>query len=325
MTLNRSACEENNKVHIISIGEVLWDLLGQDEFLGGAPFNFSVAMQRLGHHVLLLSGVGSDQRGSRALRQMKHLGLPTQFVQTVTELPTGTAIVKIDSQNNPRYTIGRPAAFDCLQADEHLLSRLVNTNPDWIYFGTLAQMFLRTEEALMQLTRMARNVKCFYDMNLRTGHWEMPLVQRLSKIATVLKLNETEAKLLFDLTFGPRKFTLEEFCRYWSETHGVETICVTLGSNGCAIYADGSLQAFNGFRANVVDTIGAGDAFAAALLHGLHLHWPLSRAAQFANALGALVVSRAGATPDWSVDDCWDLIGGAEECAPNNKGSNATR
>ena len=85
-------------------------------------------------------------------------------------------------------------------------------------------------------------------------------------------------------------------------------MCVTLGSRGCAIWANDRLRTFPGFSVKVADTVGAGDAFAAAFLHGFDLGWPMERTASFANALGAIVSSRAGATPPWTLEECLQLI-----------------
>jgi fructokinase len=74
---------------LISIGEILWDVIGGQEHLGGALLNLSVHAARLGHEVSLVSAVGADQRGNRALEAMSALGLPTDLVQVSEEMPTG--------------------------------------------------------------------------------------------------------------------------------------------------------------------------------------------------------------------------------------------
>lgn len=298
-------------MQVISIGEVLWDVFGQREFLGGAPLNFSATTTRLGNSVALVTAVGADRRGTVALEAMQALGLTTRFVQVVSEVSTGRAVVVTDSGGNATYVIERPAAFDCLSIDEELLDQLQALRPNWIYFGTLAQTHAATEQALNSIVRGTPGIRCFYDMNLRLGHWNLPLVQRLSAMATVLKMNDSEAEILFRLTLGPGTFSLERFCTYWSSTYGMEIICITLGSKGCAVYAGGELQTFDGYWVDVADTVGAGDAFSGAFLHGLDLCWPVERIASFANALGALVASRAGATPNWTSDECLRLIASA--------------
>jgi fructokinase len=295
-------------VKILSIGEVLWDVFGEIEYLGGAPLNFSAVSQRLGNSVALLTAVGADERGARVLKAMNDLGLTTEFVQRVTERPTGTAIVSTGSDQNTVFTIERPAAFDCLTVDAALLARLTQFAPNWLYFGTLAQANQHMETALLRLVENLPDTRRFYDVNLRAGHWTLALVEKLSAVADVLKLNHTEAEMLYELTLGKSGYSLERFCRHWASRYEIATICVTLGSDGCAIFAGDTLRSFDGFAVEVVDTVGAGDAFAAAFLHGLSAGWPLEKNATFANALGALVASRAGATPAWTVDECWNLI-----------------
>jgi fructokinase len=74
------------------------------------------------------------------------------------------------------------------------------------------------------------------------------------------------------------------------------------------IYDRGEICRVPGFRVTVRDTVGSGDAFAAAFLHGYHRGWPMRRTARFANALGALVASRPGSTPDWTVDEVLAML-----------------
>ena len=295
-------------MRILSMGEVLWDIVDGKEFLGGAPLNFSVSSSRLGNFVALLTGVGDDDLGRKASAQMTSLGLCTDFLQVVPDAQTGTARVTLDGFGNATFQIGRPAAFDLLQVNSTLIQRCRAVLPDWIYFGTLANTHTPNEEWLHQSVSRLQPIKCFYDMNLRDGHWNLALVERLSALATVIKLNDQEAQRLFELKFAPQTYSLEQFCRTWSKSFEVELICVTMGGAGCAVYSNDNLQTFAGYSVDVVDTVGAGDAFSAALLYGLDLGWPLEQVASFANALGAVIASRSGATPAWNLTDCHELM-----------------
>jgi fructokinase len=295
-------------MRILSAGEVLWDIVEGKEFLGGAPLNFSVASQRLGSFAVLLTGVGDDELGRKALRQMNSLGLNTDLVQIVREAPTGTAQVTLDKSGSATFQIGRPAAFDILNVNSGLIKRCQTVLPDWIYFGTLANSHAPNEAMLHSLVKQLQPVKCFYDMNLRDGHWNLPLIERLSALATVIKLNDEEAKRIFNTKFEGLPYTLERFCERWSDAFAVQHICVTMGSAGCALYSNNNFRTFGGYSVDVVDTVGAGDAFAAGLLYGLDLGWSRERIAFFANALGAIIASRRGATPSWTVDECYAMI-----------------
>ena len=134
---------------VLTIGEILWDVFDKTEFIGGAPLNFSAAAQRLGNDVSLISAVGKDERGRRALQAMATLGLRSDFLRVVRERATGTAVVTKDKFGNANYKIPRPAAFDDLALDDEQMSKLKDLSPEWIYFGTLAQTN-KTNEALVQ-------------------------------------------------------------------------------------------------------------------------------------------------------------------------------
>jgi fructokinase len=296
-------------MRVWSIGEVLWDVFPDQERFGGAPLNVCANLTRMGDHATLLSAVGDDQRGRLALARMSALGLDTGHVRVAQTLPTGVALIRISAAGEPEYEIPRPAAFDALVTGEASLQELEREAQaaalDWLYFGTLLQTGPAVEQFTTRLAQRLPATRCMYDINLRSGHWNLPLVQRLSSLATVVKLNADEAETLFALTApAGAAYSLEAFCKQWTASYHVDTLCVTLGKDGCAIYQNGELHRFAGHKVSVVDTVGSGDAFAAAFLHGFHQGWPLQRVAQFANALGALVAGRAGATPEWSMEEC---------------------
>jgi fructokinase len=292
----------------LSVGEILWDVFPEQEFLGGAALNFAVNATRLGDNATLMTAVGNDARGRAALISMQSLGLTTSFVQTTDEIPTGVAHVTTNSHGEPQFEIPRPAAFDCIEVSPEILQKLATLRPDWIYFGTLLQMEPRIEQAIRTIKKSLPNVRCFYDINLRSGQWSLPLVERLSAMASVVKLNEAEARTLHERTAtATEDFSLETFCEQWSSRYELESICITLGAAGCCIHQDGRTQIVPGYSISVGDTVGAGDAFSAAFLHGYGRDWPMDKTARFANALGSIVASRPGATPAWTVEECWKL------------------
>jgi fructokinase len=312
MLLMLGKWRESVKMVVWSVGEVLWDVFRDQERLGGAPLNFSANLQRLGDRATLLSAVGLDQRGHRALEQMRSLGLSTAGVRQVEDLPTGIATVREGTGGEPEYVIPRPAAFDRLAVDPALLAEATGGNSggvDWLYLGTLLNTQPEMEQLTTGLAQQLKPARAFYDMNLRPGQWSLALVQRLSHLASVLKLNESEAETLFELTrTGQATFSMEEFCAGWASEYGIGVICVTLGPAGCLVYDHGQVARAPGYSVTVHDTVGSGDAFAAGFLHGYALGWPIDRTAAFANALGAVVASRPGATPHWTMDEISALM-----------------
>ena len=294
---------------VLSIGEILWDVFPDKEFLGGAPLNVCANLRRAGDEAALLSAVGDDVRGQAVLDAMASLGLSKEFMQVVRGAATGTAVVGKDGRGEPTFTIKRPAAFDAFELTHQEMEKIEAFAPDWLYMGTLLQTDARMEKLIEELGKRMPSARRFYDMNLRTGHWNLALVERLCEHATVLKLNDVEAEILAKQTgLAEGGFEMESFCRQWSQRFGIELICVTLGAAGCLVYKDGKAERFAGNKVQVADTVGAGDAFAAAFLHGYHRGWSLARCAAFANALGSLVASRAGATPVWRMEECEAIV-----------------
>ncbi|MGH9328554.1 MAG: carbohydrate kinase family protein [Terriglobia bacterium] len=282
---------------IVSIGEVLWDVLGKEEHLGGAPLNFAVHATRLGHAVFLISAVGYDERGNRVLSRMDQLKLDRRYVRRVRGHPTGFVTVKLDEEGRPQFIIHRPAAYDFAALSTRDLAAIRAWKPDWIYFGTLFQMGPRGRELTRTVMATCRESRGFYDVNLRAGCYEPALVRKLAAAATVMKLNTEEVRevgTMLGFAAG------SEFCRRAAHEFHLDAVAVTRGACGCALLLGSEYVEATGYAVKVVDAIGAGDAFAAALLHGIANRWRAIAVADFANRVGALVASRPGAIPPWS-------------------------
>ena len=291
---------------IVSIGEVLWDILPEAEHLGGAPFNFALHAHHLGHEVCFVSAVGEDPRGDGVLDQMAQSGLSTRFIHRAPDHPTGTVTVATDSSGLPQYQIHRPAAYDFPALGQLDVDALLTPAPDWIYFGTLQQMSASAHDLTMKLLANTPTARRFYDVNLRANSFTPDLVRTLALQAHVLKLNEQEVPALQEIG-GIQGESREQFCRNCLQAFQLDAVCITLGPKGCALFLNDEYLEAPGFSIMVADTIGAGDAFSAALLHGLNAGWPLRQIADFANRVGALVASRPGGTPQWTVADAMAL------------------
>jgi fructokinase len=293
-------------VRIVSIGEVLWDVIGDKEYLGGAALNFAAHAARLGHDVFFVSAVGKDERGRRVLARMAELGLSTRYVREVETHPTGVVTVELDPAGVPRFTLHHPAAYDAPELTEGDFAELLSPKPDWIYFGTLFQMSPQARQLTYRLIDSHCGARLLYDVNLRKDHYTAPLVRELMARAQVAKLNEDEARTI-DQMFGRASRSLEDFCRVYASEFGWQSVCLTRGEKGCAMLVNGEYVEASGYAVQAQDTVGAGDAFAAAFVHGLSLHWPPAEIADFANRVAALVASRPGGTPPWTLEEARSL------------------
>jgi fructokinase len=291
---------------VISIGEFLWDVFRDSEKLGGAAFNFSVHLSRLGHPVRFISAVGEDERGRRAREAARRVGLSDDLIQVTGEVPTGHVSVFVDAAGQPDFTIHRPAAYDAVKLGDGELDALARLDPEWLYFGTLHQFVPASREQTRRLMEALPRARRFYDINLRRNSYTPELVSELMTLAQVVKLNDEEVAKL-ESHFGTSLGSLEAFTRHWSEKLGWQAVAVTRGAHGCAIRLGHEYVEVPGYTVRVADTVGSGDAFAAAFVHGLSEGWDARRTGDFANRLGALIASRPGAVPDWSLEECWKL------------------
>src|SRR5687767_7657416 len=178
-------------MRLVSIGEIIWDLIPGGEVLGGAPLNVAVNARRLGHEVRLVSGVGPDERGRMAVAALGEAGVDTRHVRE-TALPTGTAAVTLGPDGSPSFDIARPAAYDAVELDEADLADLVAWAPDVVAFGTLAQSAGGMVAATRRIAAALPGALRIYDVNARPGVVRPGDVSRLLPLASVVKVSIDE-------------------------------------------------------------------------------------------------------------------------------------
>ena len=281
---------------LLSVGEILWDRYPGYRLLGGAPFNVAAHAARLAFDSYLISAVGQDEAGDEAVAQAEALGVNMTYTRRHPHWPTGIVDVSLDDQGQPSYRLRRPSAWEepeisCCQA-----GALRALRPAWLVCGTLQQTCPMARAARLALS----GIPLFYDVNLRPGFEDLDTVKELLRAATVVKCNDAE------LAWLSRELALDgDPAEALLRRYPITALCVTLGADGCRIHANGDTLYERAPVITVVDTVGAGDAFSAALLHGFTNQWPLDRTARFANALGSLVASRRGAIPDWTREELY--------------------
>ena len=271
-------------------GEVLFDRFTDGaEVLGGAPFNVAWHLQGLGAAPVFISRVGDDDAGARALAAMRSWGLDTTWVQIDAVHATGSVVVEI-RDGEPHY------AIDPSQAYGHLESpRLPPSGPTGLlYHGTLAPWSAGTRRTLGELGRQAR-LPVFLDVNLRAPWWRPEAVSAWLARATWVKLNLDELALLEP---GPGSPT-EVATRFCSRL-GLQYVVLTLGDKGAlAVDSRGNCRTVAAApNTKVVDTVGAGDAFAAVLILGELAGWDIATSLARAGALAGAVCGLRGATTD---------------------------
>jgi fructokinase len=284
------------RAHALVVGEVLWDVFPDATRLGGAALNFAVHLKRLGHVPRIVSAVGRDALGDTASAEITALGLDTSFLQWADRFNTGTASVQLGPGDRTSFAIQRPAAYDAVEISDAILTQIVQWKPSWCYYGTLFASRPHGRQVLQRLLDALPGARRFYDINLRPGFETRELACDLLHLAGVVKVNERELTLVCDWLGLPA--APERFCRAGAARFGWQAACVTLGARGCAMLVGDDYVEAAGVPVAVADTVGAGDAFAAAFVHGLVMGWPAPKVAEFSNRAGAMVARVSGAIPE---------------------------
>lgn len=289
---------------VVAFGETLWDLLPAGPMLGGAPTNFAYRINALGDRGIIVTRLGRDELGRRAHEALRALGMDTSFVQWDDRRPTGTVPVTVDASGNPDFTILKDVAYDFIEADGALLDLAAKV--DLVCFGTLIQRSAVSRETLARFLEAAEGALCLLDINLRKECYTRETIESSLERADILKLNEHEAVALgglWGLPVDPLPLLAESLVRRASLSHCL----VTLGERGAlAVTARGEKLYVPGYRVDLVDTCGSGDAFTAGFVHALLEGRPLGECLRLGNTLGSLVAERAGATAPVRVEELID-------------------
>jgi fructokinase len=280
---------------LTGIGEVLWDLLPGGRQLGGAPANFTCHAAGLGARARLVTRLGRDPLGEEALDRLAARGIPPETLERDDTLPTGTVGVEVGPGGQPRFEIHVGAAWDALRGEEAGLRAV--SEADAVCFGTLGQ---RSEVARATIRRLMGSCSPgalrILDVNLRAPFHSPDLIVDSLARANVLKLNDTELPVLsavMSLTGAERERIAAIAGRFQ-----LRCVAYTRGSAGSLLFRDGQWSDHPGSPTRVVDTVGAGDSFTAAMTLGLLAGWDLDRINDAANRVASFVCTQAGATPE---------------------------
>jgi fructokinase len=278
---------------VVGLGELLWDILPSGEQLGGAPANFAYMSALLGDRGVVASRVGADALGAKAVERLRQAGLTTSHVQADDRHATGTVKVRLGEQGKPTFTITEGVAWDFMEwaADWQSLA----AQADAVCFGSLAQRSPQSRATVRRFVEATGgNALTFFDVNLRAPFYSAEVLTESLRLARVVKLNDEEVGVVTQLCgLGGDEDGLRRLMR----AYDLEMVCVTRGEHGSLLLTDAGAAEHPGFRLDAVDTVGAGDAFSAAVVHHYLRGASLERIGDAANRLGAWVATRCGAMP----------------------------
>lgn len=299
---------------VLCFGELLFDqwiepsavqAAGAEPLPGGAPANVAMGLTKLGTAAGLLGCVGTDDRGQALAHYLEAQGVNLQGLQRHSSAPTRLVEIAAGAGEEPVFVGfggGDPASFADAQIDAAALPQALFADADYLVLGTLPLAYDASAAALERALELADEfyVKLVLDVNWRSPFWPnpdlaRPKIEALLNRVDFVKLTQAEANWLFGTT-APEVIL--------QRLDHLEGVVVTAGLEGADYaFCSGVAGHSSGFRAAVQDTLGAGDAFVAGLVHWLTHHSLIklqdegfvAEAMRYANAAGCLATQRAGA------------------------------
>lgn len=283
------------KPKIVAIGEILWDVFPDGPRFGGAPANFACSAAELAKDnasVTLVSAIGDDTLGRDALVALSNRNVCTEAIQT-NPLPTGRVDVELDEAGIASYTFAENCAWDHLTWSQEL-ERLA-ASCDAVCFGTLGQRSAESRETIQRFIRSTpeHSLRVF-DINIRPPFIADQWILNSLESATAIKLNEDELPIVAELCdcVGGEI----EVLQHLSKRFELQLAALTRGERGSLILAGDQLSELSGRKVQVIDTVGAGDAFTASMVLDMLGNTNIETMNQRANALSSYVCTQAGAT-----------------------------
>jgi fructokinase len=286
---------------LVCYGEILWDVLPSGALPGGAPMNVAYHLRKLNYPVSLITATGADNYGTALLDLLSQWDIGAEHCYIDPYHPTGMVYAQPKSPHEMVYDIVYPSAWDFILWDDNYASLMQET--DYLVFGSLACRNYTSANTLFKLLESAQHK--VLDLNIRPPHFSRKTVEQLLHKATLLKLNEGELELVAGWFSTSRD--VADSIKVIQDRFRIKTIVVTLGGNGAVLCMDGNYYQHPGYKVQVADTVGSGDAFLAALLSKLIHRSPPQEMLDYACAMGALIATYTGACPDYSMQEITTL------------------
>lgn len=282
----------------IVFGEIIWDVYPEKKTLGGAPLNFAAHLAHLGDEAYLISAVGEDDLGRRAIAESQRHGIHTQFVQTNSH-PTGTCVVSLDQDRIPRYQVLADTAYDNIEDADALVHAIDALHPDMLSFNTLGQRGEKSRRTLMRILEECTFSEIFCDINLRRDCFDVHTLSRCLSHATILKISEEESHFLYDLGLIENRDVALPYA-VAEKYPQVKIVLYTLGAAGSMALeaATGKLFA-SGLppKVKVVSTVGAGDCYGATFCSSFMKGEGIPQAIRAATERSSIVVANRESVP----------------------------
>ena len=281
---------------VLAIGEILFDVFNNDKKPGGSSMNVALHLHKQGIKTHFISAVGNDQNGKELIYYLKNQNFDSKYIQHHLTLPTSTVNVNLNQNLQASYDINQPVAWDEIKLNKEGIELAKNSSA--MVYCSLTCRNKISRNTIFKLLNHAK-LKVF-DINLRSPHYDLETIKYLLAKADILKINEDE------MAYLKENLNIEgdenDILKVVSNLYNINIICLTLGEKGAKVFHEGKFHNHVGYKVEVADTVGAGDAFLATFIAGYLKGSTIPDVLDNACKIGAFVASKSGANPDYDFE-----------------------
>lgn len=258
--------------------------------IGGAPFNVYYRLNSLGNNVKIISSIGDDELGLKALKFFKKNNLNSEFISIDKEHKTGQVKIQLES-GEPSYNIVNDVAWDFIPIKKEYSSEKL----DYLIFGSLAVRNDKSFETLKEIIRKSKfNI---LDLNIRQEYYNKYKLDYLLNSSDFLKINMDELFVLRDL-FNIKYHETEDIAQKIFSKFNLKYICLTNGSVNSSVFDGNKFIYVESLKVKSIDNVGAGDNFLASFINEYFIKKnSLKSSLKIASIYGAITTTKKGAIP----------------------------
>ena len=289
--------------NILVFGEILYDIYDDVVVIGGAPFNYSVQLSRLiskNDNLKFITALGKDDFSKDAFKFIENENIDSSLIQVLDNYETGKATVFMNENKIPDYIIHENVAWDNIEFNSDI-EKSLKEKYDLFYFNILS---CRSEKSYNTLKNIFKNIDSKYkvcDVTFRKNYYTKEKIKEALEFINILKINDDELAIIKSLFYPNLQNDNEILLKNLNKDFNIDYIFLTLGKSGASSFYNSQYIFKPSNKIKVVDTVGAGDSFCAALSYAILKKLDIKKVLDFASAVSEEMIQVKGGTAKYNI------------------------
>lgn len=289
--------------NILVFGEILYDIYDDVAVIGGAPFNYSVQLSRLiskNDNLKFITALGKDDFSKDAFKFIENENIDSSLMQVIDNYETGKATVFMNENKIPDYIIHENVAWDNIEFNSDI-EKALKEKYDLFYFNILS---CRSEKSYNTLKNIFKNIDSKYkvcDVTFRKNYYTKEKIKEALEFINILKINDDELAIIKSLFYPNLQNDNEILLKKLNKDFNIDYIFLTLGKSGASSFYNSQYIFKPSNKIKVVDTVGAGDSFCAALSYAILKKLDIKKVLDFASAVSEEMIQVKGGTAKYNI------------------------